>query len=49
MFTPLATELFVALVMFTPLALLSELPARVADDVSVVVTVEPATAMDVSV
>jgi len=48
MLTPLATVLLVALVMFTPLALLSELPARVADAESFVVTVEPATAMDVS-
>ena len=49
MLTPLATELCVALTMFTPLASLSELPAREPDAELVVVTVEPATAMDVSV
>jgi hypothetical protein len=45
MFTPPATEPPLLLSIFTPLAPLKELPARLVDVVLVVVTVEPATAI----
>ena len=46
MLTPLATLLSTAVVMFTPLAELSELPERELVAVSLVVTCEPATAIE---
>ena len=46
MLTPLATLLSTAVTMFTPLAELSELPEIELAAVSLVVTVEPATAIE---
>jgi hypothetical protein len=49
MFTPFATELWLLVTTFTPVAPLRELPARLVVDDCVDVTVEPAVATDVSV